>query len=104
MEVGDSSDKWEAKEPLITTVGPTRKPLAKLRTVRKAVRNKGIAQMLVKCYNWVGLSTLQNQVLALTSTIAAARTLTLAPPAFITRTAQTQPRVQNNTNIFTATA
>jgi hypothetical protein len=60
--------------------------------------------MLVKCYNGVGLSTPRNQVPALTSTIAAARTPTPAPPALITRTEQTQPRVQKNANIFTAAA
>jgi hypothetical protein len=59
------------------------------------------AQMLVKCYNGVGLSTPRNQVPALTSTIAAARTPARAPPALTT---QTKPRVQKNTNIFTAAA
>jgi serine/threonine protein kinase len=64
------------------------------------------AQMLVKCYNGVGLSTPRNQVPALTSsppsTIAAARAL--APPLPALRTAQTKPRVQKNANIFTAAA
>jgi predicted protein tyrosine phosphatase len=66
------------------------------------------AQMLVKCYNGVGLSTPRNQVPALTSsppsTIAAVRALALAPPAVTTRTAQTKTRVQKNANIFTAAA
>jgi hypothetical protein len=62
------------------------------------------AQMLVKCYNRVGLSTLRNQVPALTSTIATARTPAQAPPAITTWTAQTKPRVQKNANIFTAAA
>jgi hypothetical protein len=38
-------------------------------------RRASAAQMLVKCYNGEGLSTLRNQVPALTSTTAAARTL-----------------------------
>jgi predicted protein tyrosine phosphatase len=67
-------------------------------------RRASAAQMLVKCYNGVGLSTPRNQVPALTSTIAAARTPARAPPALTTRTAQTKPRVQKNTNIFTAAA
>ena len=65
-------------------------------------RRASAAQMLVKCYNGVGLSTPRNQVPALTSTIAAARTPARAPPAITTRTAQTKPRVQKNANIFTA--
>ena len=67
-------------------------------------RRASAAQMLVKCYNGVGLSTPRNQVPALTSTISAARTPAQAPPAITTRTAQTKPRVQKNANIFTAAA
>ena len=67
-------------------------------------RRASAAQMLVKCYNGVGLSTPRNQVPALTSKIAAARTPAWAPPAITTRTAQTKPRVQKNANIFTAAA
>jgi ABC-type histidine transport system ATPase subunit len=74
----------------------------------KAEGRASAAQMLVKCYNRVGLSTPRNQVPALTSsppsTIAAARALALAPPALTTRTAQTKPRVQKNANIFTVAA
>jgi len=67
-------------------------------------RRASAAQMLVKCYNGVGLSTPRNQVLAFTSTIAAARTLAQAPLVITTRTAQTKLRVQKYANIFTAAA
>jgi hypothetical protein len=74
----------------------------------KAEERASAAQMLVKCYNGVGLSTPRNQDPALTSsplsTIAAARAPALAPPALTTRTAQTKPRVQKNANIFTVAA
>ena len=76
--------------------------------VVKPEERASAAQMLVKCYNGVGLSTPRNQVPALTSsppsTIAAARAPAPAPPALTTRTAQTKPRVQKNANIFTAAA
>jgi predicted protein tyrosine phosphatase len=75
-------------------------------TIVNLERRASVAQMLVKCYNGVGFSTPRNQVPALTSTIAAARTLARAraPPAITTRTAQAKPRVQKNANIFTAAA
>jgi len=65
--------------------------------------------MLVKCFNGEGLSTLQNQVLALlispSPAIAPARALALAFPALITRNTQTKPRgSQKNANIFAAAA
>jgi serine/threonine protein kinase len=65
------------------------------------------AQMLVKYFNRVGLSTPRNQVPALTTspspTIAAPRAPAPAPPAFTTRLTQTKPRdLQMNTNIFAA--
>lgn len=74
----------------------------------KAVERASAAQMLVKCYNGVGLSTPRNQVPALINSpspaIAAARALGLAP-ALTTRTTQTKPRgLQKNANIFTAAA
>jgi serine/threonine protein kinase len=67
------------------------------------------AQMLVKYYNGVGLSTPRNQVPALISSpspaITAARAPTLAIPALTTRTTQTKPRgFQRNGNIFAAAA
>src|SRR5450432_4276928 len=71
-------------------------------------RRASATQMLVKCYNGVGLSTPRNQDPALTSSpspaIAAERTPALATPTLTTRTAQTEPRVQKNANIFTAAA
>jgi len=65
------------------------------------------AQMLVKYYNGVGLSTPRNQVTALISSpspaITAARAPVLAIPALTTRTTQTKPRgFQRNGNIFAA--
>jgi len=65
------------------------------------------AQMLLKHFDGVGLSTPRNQVPALVcrppSIIATARTPALAPPALTTRAAQTKPRgLQKNANIFAA--
>jgi hypothetical protein len=64
------------------------------------------AQMLVKYYNGIGLSTPRNQVPALTSNppkIVAARAPAPAPPSLTTRTAQSKPRgSQMNVNIFAA--
>jgi hypothetical protein len=64
------------------------------------------AQMLVKYFNGVGLSTPRNQVPALTSSppkIAAARAPAPAPPSLTTRTVQSKPRcLQMDTNIFAA--
>jgi serine/threonine protein kinase len=67
------------------------------------------AQMLVKYFNGVGLSTPRNQVTALTNSpppkIAAARAPPPAPPSLTTRTTQTKPRgPQMNANIFAAAA
>lgn len=70
------------------------------------------AQMLVKCYNGVGLTTPRTRVPALTSspflpgtaTRSHAPTTSTATPAFTTRTAQTKPRMQNNGNMFAAAA
>jgi serine/threonine protein kinase len=75
----------------------------------KAVERASAAQMLVKCYNGVGLSTPRNQVPALINSpspaIAAARAPGPAPPALTTRTTQTKPRgLQKTANIFTAVA
>ena len=67
------------------------------------------AQMLVKYYNGVGLSTPRNQVPALIGSpspaITAARASALAFPALTTRTTQTRPRgFPKNGNIFAAAA
>jgi serine/threonine protein kinase len=67
------------------------------------------AQMLVKYYNGVGLSTPRNQVPALVRSpspaITTARAPALAIPALTTRTTQTKPRgFQKNGNIFAAAA
>ena len=65
------------------------------------------AQMLVKCFGGVGLSTPQNQIPALTSspyfTIAAARPLPLAPPPLTTWATRTRQRgLRKNCNLFAA--
>jgi hypothetical protein len=65
------------------------------------------AQMLVKYFNGLGLSTPRNQVPALTSSpppkIAAARAPPPAPPSLTSRSAQTKPRgLQMNANVFAA--
>jgi serine/threonine protein kinase len=66
------------------------------------------AQMLVKYYNGVGLSTPRNQVPALRSpppAITAARAPTLAIPALTTRTTQNKPGgFQKNGNVFATAA
>ncbi|KAN0116786.1 hypothetical protein V8E51_002763 [Hyaloscypha variabilis] len=67
------------------------------------------AQMIVKCFDVVGLSTPRNQVPALTTSpspvIAAARAPAPAPPAFTTQPTQTKPRgFQMNANIFAGPA
>ena len=67
------------------------------------------AQMLVKYYNGVGLSTPRNQVPALISSpspaITVARAPALAFPALTTRATQTRQRgFQKNRNIFTVAA
>ncbi|KAF2179939.1 kinase-like protein [Zopfia rhizophila CBS 207.26] len=65
------------------------------------------AQMLVKCFNGVGLSTPQNRVPALniSPAIAEARELVPAPVPLTTRTAQKLPKgLQKNRNIFAAAA
>ncbi len=71
-------------------------------------RRASAAQMLVKCYNGVGLTTLRTQVPALVSSpsppLAARGTPALAPQAFTTRTAQIKPRLLKNGNIFAAAA
>lgn len=65
-------------------------------------------QMLVKYYNRVGLTILQTQVLALISSpsplVAAGEYPAPVLPTFITRTAQTKPRLPKNRNIFAAAA
>ncbi|KAF2176607.1 kinase-like protein [Zopfia rhizophila CBS 207.26] len=63
------------------------------------------AQMLVKCFNGVGLSTPQNQVPALNTSpaIAETRELVPAPVPLTTKTAQKLPKgMQKNRNIFAA--
>jgi hypothetical protein len=53
------------------------------------------AQMLVKCFNGVGLSTPRNQVPALPISppaVAPAKAPARAPPALTTRTAQAKPK------------
>ncbi|KAH8598558.1 kinase-like domain-containing protein [Bisporella sp. PMI_857] len=67
------------------------------------------AQMLVKYFDGVGLSTPRSRVPALTSgpspTIAAAKTLPSAFPSLATRTAQTKTRgLRMNANMFAAAA
>ncbi len=67
------------------------------------------AQMLVKYFNGVGLSTPWNQVPALitspSSTIAAARAAPPAPSSLTTQTTQTRTRaLRKNANIFAAAA
>jgi predicted protein tyrosine phosphatase len=62
----------------------------------KVEERASAAQMLVKCYNGVGLSTLWNQVLALINSpspaIAAVKALSPAPPTLTTQTTQTKLR------------
>jgi hypothetical protein len=70
-------------------------------------KRTSIVQMLVKYFNGAGLSTLRNQVPALTSSpppaIAAARAPPPPLPSIITRTIQIKPRgLQMNANIFAA--
>jgi hypothetical protein len=62
------------------------------------------AQMLVKYYNGVGLSTPRNQVPSLiNSPVATTITRTPPPPALATRIPQAKPRLQN-ANVFAAAA
>jgi serine/threonine protein kinase len=73
------------------------------------VERASAAQMLVRHFDGVGLSTPRNQVPALTSsrpsTVAAARDPAPARRALTACAAQTKPRdLQKNTNIFTAAA
>ncbi|MCJ1479186.1 hypothetical protein MMC13_007870 [Lambiella insularis] len=71
------------------------------------VERASAAQMLVKYYNGVGLSTPRNQIPDFTSsppfTIAAARASPPAPPSLTSRTAQTKPTgLQMNANTSAA--
>ncbi len=62
-------------------------------------------QMLIKCYNGVGLSSPRHRVPGLITSpaISAARAPTPAPPVPTTRTAQPKPKLlQKNTNVFAA--
>ena len=73
----------------------------------KPEERASVAQMLVKYFDRTGLSTLQNQVPALTtspsSTITTARAPLPASSFLTTRTAQAKPRgLHMNANIFTA--